>query len=84
MKKIRLLALLLALLMLPLGTLFSCKPDDVPDDPDDDNEQEEPEDPDTGDVNIDNDGTRSGYLVFFTFDAAKRGRRHVSGLVRIE
>ena len=73
MKKIRLLALLLALLMLPLGTLFSCKPDDVPDDPDDDDEQEEPENPDTGDVNIDNDGTRSGYLVFFTFDAAKRG-----------
>lgn len=73
MKKIRLLALLLALLMLPIGMLFSCQPKDGPEDDPDVGNNETPEDPGTEDVVMDNDGTRSGYLVYFNFDAAARG-----------
>lgn len=81
MKKIRLLALLLALLMIPFGMLFAC--DDDPDD----SELEDPDDDDDDDDDDDkggssstvvlnktvNDGTKAGYLAFFSFDNADRG-----------
>ncbi len=68
MKKIRLLALLLALLMLPIGLLAACddnkdpEPDPAPT-PDDDEEEEI----------VYDDGSKTGYLMFFNFDAAATG-----------
>ncbi len=74
MKKIRLLAVLLAILMLPLSLLVACK-DDTPDpDPDPDpgvNPGEK--DPGEDEEEYDKDGAASGYLMFFNFDAAGRG-----------
>ncbi len=83
MKKIRLLALILALLMLPLSLLVACNKDDTPDD---EPGTEEPggdttepggddggKDDEKDDVVYDKDGTASGYLMFFNFDAAQRG-----------
>ncbi len=71
MKKIRLLALLLALLMLPLGMLAACdKEKDPTVDPAD------PVDPNPGDDKTEvtyPDGSKTGYLMFFNFDAATPG-----------
>ena len=79
MKKIRLLALLLALLMIPFSVLFACQKDDVDNDEDEEeNENEEEEEiiPTDPTVVIDkkvDDGTKSGFLAFFNFDKADNG-----------
>ncbi len=87
MKKIRFLAALLVILMLPLSVLFGCKkPEEKPED---DPEEEEgggetgggTGNGGSGNVSttpIDNDGlSGNGYLVMFHFDAAKRGNLNV-------
>ncbi len=75
MKKIRILALILALLMLPLGILVSCKKDDTdPDDGDDEGDGgSTPTIPSTStSVNVD-DGKKAGYLCYFNFNKAPLG-----------
>ncbi len=86
MKKFRLLAALLAILMLPVGLLVACDGDK---DPDPNPGPVDPVDPDPGDgdgdgdgdgedeVVYDNDGTKDGYLMFFNFDAAVGGNLNV-------
>ncbi len=75
MKKIRILALILALLMLPLGILVSCKKDV----PDDDDEEEEggggssPSRPTTSTTAVIEDGKKSGYLRYYNFDKVSFG-----------
>lgn len=80
MKKIRILALLLALLMIPFGMLFACN-DDEDTDPDDEEPEEEGGDNEeeggngttlVGNKTV-NDGTKLGYLAFFSFDNADNG-----------
>ncbi len=88
MKKIRFLAALLVILMLPLSVLFGCnKPDEDPDNDDPDVNENEGEnnnqggggngggnDDDISSKPTDNDGlSGNGYLVMFNFDVAKRG-----------
>ena len=86
MKKIRFLAALLVILMLPLGVLFGCnKPDEEPND--DPNEESGGQTPggnkpsgggNVSNVPADNDGNSgNGYLVMFNFDAAKSGNLKV-------
>ena len=76
MKKIRILALILALLMLPLGMLVSCKKDDVDTDGDGDDDgatgsgQQRPT---TSTTTIVDDGSKAGYLCYYTFDNAPIG-----------
>ena len=86
MKKIRLLAALLVILMLPLSVMFGCnKPDEDPEDPDTGDEGGETPGGNTGgggdqtsSVPADNDGlSGNGYLVMFNFNAAKRGNLNV-------
>ncbi len=80
MKKFRLLAALLAILMLPIGLLVACN-DDTPDDPgteDPGTDNPGTEDPGTDKPEVDNtvyddDGTGDGYIMFYDFDAAARG-----------
>lgn len=74
MKKIRILALILALLMLPLGMLVSCKKNEV----DPDNGEEEGDDGEgqkrpTSSTTIVDDGSKAGYLCYYTFDNAPQG-----------
>ncbi len=82
MKKFRLLAVLLAILMLPISMFVACNEEETPDDPVVEPGTETPEDPvetpDESDEPVDEtvydaDGTGTGYLMFFNFDAAKRG-----------
>lgn len=75
MKKIRILALILALLMLPLGMLVSCNDDpDVDDGGDDDGGSSGggTSKPTTSTSSVD-DGTKAGYLCYFNFDGATVG-----------
>ncbi len=82
MKKIRILALLLALLMIPFGLLFACEDDEEPGDDEekeeegDDNENEGGGGDETttlvGNKTVD-DGSKMGYLAFFSFDNADNG-----------
>ena len=73
MKRIRILALILALLMLPLGILVSCKKDEKdPTDGDDDTESGGQKRP-TATTTVVNDGTKAGYLAYFNFDAPPTG-----------
>lgn len=78
MKKIRLLALLLALLMIPFGMLFACKEND--EDTDDDGDGDDSDTtttaptPVASEFTVD-DGKASGsFLVFFDFDKAPDGQ----------
>ena len=82
MKKIRFLAALLVILMLPLSVLFGCnKPDEDPDDDptEDDGGSTGGNKPSGGGSSTttkpaDNDGlSGNGYLVMFNFNVAKRG-----------
>ena len=79
MKKIRLLAMLLAILMIPFGMLFACKDDENPDDDDQDVEEPGDDDDETSgpqqNIVYDDDGANSdgGYLMYFHFDAAEAG-----------
>ncbi len=79
--KLRLLALLLALLMIPFGMLFACKDDEDPDedpdksqddDDDDDNKGEQNTVVSVGNKKVD-DGKKTGWLAFFSFDNADNG-----------
>ncbi len=80
MKKIRLLAILLAILMIPFSAFFACndpeEPSDDPgqnEDPDENEGGTKPNKPTSvGDKTVD-DGTRTGYLAFFSFDNADVG-----------
>lgn len=76
MKKIRILALILALLMLPLGMLVSCKEDpDTDNGGDDDGGSGGGTTKPTGSTTVvAEDGTKSGYLCYYTFDSATVGR----------
>lgn len=75
MKKIRILAVVLAVLMLPFGLLISCNNNTNPDDPADSSSWT------TGPIDTQevttlppvDDGTAEGYLLYFTFDNAPRG-----------
>ncbi len=81
MKKIRILALILALLMLPLGMLVSCKKDDVDtgdDDDDDDGTGSNQQRPTTSTTTVVDDGRRAGYLCYYTFDNAPIGSQFTS------
>ncbi len=69
MKKTRILALLLALLMLPVGLLAACDPKDPDPDPDPDPTP----DPNEKEEIVYDDGSKAGYLMFFNFDSANGG-----------
>lgn len=81
MKKIRFLAALLVLLMLPFSVLIGCNDDKDPEDDDPKDPVEDPgtttpggNDTDISDTVPDNDGlSGDGYLVMFNFNVAKRG-----------
>lgn len=76
MKKVRILAVVLAVLMLPFGLLVSCKDNPSTDNPDGSSSSWT-----TGNIETqepvsyprDNDGTADGYLMYFSFNAAARG-----------
>ena len=70
MKKIRILAVLLAVLMLPIGLLVGC---DKPEEPQETTTLPPIETDPLPVVSVDKDGTKDGYLMFFTFDEADRG-----------
>ena len=76
MKKIRILAAVLAVLMLPLATLFACGDKTPPEPPKQDltqliiNPEDPPKEPD---VKIDNDGSKDGYLLFYNFNEHEAG-----------
>ena len=73
MKKIRILALILALLMLPLGTLVACKKKKGDTDGTEEEESGSSQKrPSTITAAID-DGTRADYLCFYTYDNAPIG-----------
>ena len=85
MKKIRILALLLALLMLPFSAFVACGDGETGDDKQqqnkpsgDDDDPKDPEEPGSGNQgNVsepDKDGTQTGYEMYFHFNAAKPGR----------
>ena len=77
MKKIRILALILALLMLPLSMLVACSKDDEDIDSgetEDDGTGSGQSRPTTSTTTTYDDGTKSGYLCYFNFDAAPTGR----------
>lgn len=74
MKKIRILALILALLMLPLGMLVSCKKDPVDEDGDDEGGDGGNMRPTGSGTTVAEDGTKAGYLCYYTFDSATVGR----------
>ncbi len=79
MKKIRLLAILLAMLMIQFGMLFSCTDEEEPEE----EEEEEEEEGGSGSSGTGSilsagnkvvaDGTRFGYLAYFDFDYADNG-----------
>ena len=79
MKKIRLLAILLAMLMIPFSMFFACDnteelgDDDVVDDDDDG------DDAPTAPIVLDDDGSNpdGGYLMYFHFNAAGDGRLNI-------
>ena len=83
MKKIRLLAILLAILMIPFSMLFACKDDEVVEDPEEEGDDAEaaPESP-KAPVVYDDDGSAPGYLMFFHFDAAGRGNLNIVAPVK--
>ncbi len=81
MKKIRLLAILLAILMMPLGMFFSCNDEE---DSDADKEKEEEEDDDDDDESstspkpvvskvVEDGFQKDGAFIYFTFDNAENG-----------
>ncbi len=74
MKKVRILAVVLAVLMLPIGLLISCETN--PSDEPSDSSSFTTSSVETQEVSTtppDNDGTRDGYLMYFSFDEADRG-----------
>ena len=79
--KLRLLALLLALLMIPFGMLFACKDDEDTDEDPDKNQDDDDDDDNKGEqntvVSVGNkkvdDGKKTGWLAFFSFDNADNG-----------
>ena len=76
MKKIRLLALLLAILMIPFSVLFACKPDE---DPDNDDDEDDDKDKDNTKQEVvlerdDDNELEDGDLLNYHFNAAAVGR----------
>lgn len=76
MKKIRLLALLLAILMIPFSVLFACKPDE---DPDKDDDEDDDKDKDNTKQEVvlerdDDNDLEDGDLLNYHFNAAAAGR----------
>jgi hypothetical protein len=68
MKKVRILSAVMAILMLPLATLFACG-ETIILTPDPETIIDVNNPPKGDDVTPDNDGTKDGYHLFYTFDA---------------
>jgi predicted small lipoprotein YifL len=76
MKKIRILAAVLAVLMLPLATLFACGKTEPVEPPKQDTSTLiiDPNNPPPEKVvEVDNDGSKDGYLLFYNFNEHKAG-----------
>jgi len=73
MKKVRILSAVMAILMLPLATLFACGGEIVYLTPDPETIIDVNNPPTDGTVTPDNDGTKDGYHLFYTFDAHELG-----------
>ena len=73
MKKIRILALILALLMLPLGMLVSCKKDKGDNTDTNDDGDGVTQNRPSGTTTRVEDGTKPGYLCYYTFNNAVQG-----------
>jgi len=83
MKKIRLLAILLAMLMIPFSMFFACDntedPENEEEEEEGDNEGDDPTSNPTRPIVMDNDGTNidGGYLMYFHFNAAGDGKLNI-------